>query len=192
MTLTATYASWSSCWSSGISQSIFRKTRGQTGCSLGLRRWATVLCPLRGRGRRMTAKRARQVSSRLCRVLNFQEKWVGGLRHVPRLAPWGYHLMPATRAAGIKHGAPASVRSRAESGDRIPTEPGGRRPGTARGFAAYFVSEKNGWASCNPRLAPWGYHLLPATRAAQKPASIWGTRHRVNARRNLIAASPRT
>ena len=85
MTLTATYASWSSCWSSGISQSIFRKTRGQTGCSLGLRRWATVLCPLRGRGRRMTAKRARQVSSRLCRVLNFQEKWVGVLRQSPGL-----------------------------------------------------------------------------------------------------------
>ena len=62
------------------------------------RDWATVLCPLRGRGRRMTAKRARQVSSRLCRVLNFQEKWVGGLRHVPRLTPWGYHLLPATRA----------------------------------------------------------------------------------------------
>ena len=58
---------------------------------------------------------------------------------IPRLAPWGYHLAPASRASPL-----AVLKEQIEG---------------------YYDSSGPAFIRI-PRLAPWGYHLAPASRAS--------------------------
>jgi hypothetical protein len=123
------------------------------------------------------------------------------MHRLPRLAPRGYHLLPATRAgwfrratrkeeragggAGVGFVRWSKTKSRSRSFGsaerRFAQEDTARvRGAVPRGWRAMRKEERaGGSASCArcagfwrvgimhrlPRLAPWGHHLLPATRA---------------------------